>query len=186
MALPNAAGDVSALMRIGGREPRSAGLLESLSRPARRASASASVNHGPSDAGVIVAAAAAGHAAAMAGESPAVDAAIEAASTADFSRHAGVSAVLGATAMRGAFNQAVGAAVGRFAAGEEGRRAVVDATRHLDESDPSESQRVGEYTRALAADTRLGGAVAGAALASLLHNQSPDLAPILGRQVVSR
>jgi hypothetical protein len=185
MALPTAAGDVSALMRIGGREPRSAGMLETLSRPARRTPASASVDHGLSDTGVVVAAAAAGHAAAMAGESAEVDAGLEAAGTADFSRHAGVSAVLGDTAMRSAFNQAVGAAVGRFAAGDEGRHAVAEATRHLDGSAPSESQRVGEYTRALAADTRLGGAVAGAALASLLHNQSPDLAPILGRQVVS-
>jgi hypothetical protein len=185
MALPNAAGDVFTLMRMGGREPRAAGMLETLGRPART-SASAALSNGVSDTGVIVAAAAAGHAAAMAGESPEVDAAIEAAGIADFSRHAGVSAVLGPSAMRGAFNQAVGAAVGRFAAGDEGRRAVVEATRHLDGSDPSESQRVGEYTRALAADTRLGGAVAGAALASLLHNQPPDLAPILGRQGASR
>jgi hypothetical protein len=121
----------------------------------------------------------------MAGESPEVDAAIEVAGTADFTRHAGVSTVLGDIAMRGAFNQAVGAAVGRFAAGDEGRHAVAAATRHLDGSAPTESQRVGEYTRALAADGRLGGAVAGAALASLLHNQPPDLAPILRRQAAS-
>ena len=185
MALPNAAGDVSALMRLGGRDSRTAGVLEALSRPVRRSPTGASRSQPLSETGVVVAAAAAGHAAAMLGESPEVDAAIEAAGAADFSRHAGVTAVLGERAMRGAFNQVVGAAVGRFAAGDEGKRVVFQATRHLDGSHPADSQRAAEYTRALAADARLGDAVAGAALASLFHNQAPDLAPILRGQAVA-
>jgi len=189
MALPNAAADASALMRMGGREPRAAGMLETLSRPSRRSaggSARDAVRDRPfSETGVVVAAAAAGHAAAMAGESPEVDAGIEAAGAADFSRHAGVTTVLGETAMTGAFNQVVGAAIGRFAAGDEGRLVVGKATRHLDASQPDESQRVAEYTRALAADARIGSAVAGTALASLLHNQAPDLAPILAARPVT-
>jgi hypothetical protein len=183
MALPNAAADGSALLRIGGRAPRAGGVLETLSRPSRRSASAAGGGRPFSETGVVVAAAAAGHAAAMAGESPEVDAAIAAAGTADFSRHAGVTAVLGEPAMRGVFNQVVGAAVGRFAAGDAGRRVVAEATRHLDPSRPADPQRVAEYTRVLAGDTRVGGAVAGAALASLLHNQTPDLAPILSRPV---
>src|SRR6202035_721474 len=45
MALPNAAGDVAALMRTGGREPRTGGVLETLSRPARRSPVSGPVSH---------------------------------------------------------------------------------------------------------------------------------------------
>jgi hypothetical protein len=182
MALPNAAGDVSALMRAGGRDPRPGGLLETLSRPSRRGAALGLPPRAPAETGVVVAAAAAGHAAAMSGESSEVDAAIEAAGLADFSRHAGVTAVLEQPAMREAFNHAVGAAVGRFAAGDEGRSIVAEATRYLDSTDPAPSQRVAEYTRVLASDAYLGDAVAGAALASLLHNQPPDLAPILRRR----
>lgn len=187
MALPNAAGDVSALLRAGGREPRAGGMLETLSRPARRGApiggSPAPVNHP----GVAIAAAATGHAAAMSGESPEVDAAIAAAGAADFTRHAGVAAVLAEPAMQLAFNRAVGAAVGRFAAGEAGRHAVVEATAHLDHEQPAMSRRVQEYSAALAADARLGEAVAGASLASLLHNQAPDLSPILSsRELVSR
>jgi hypothetical protein len=115
----------------------------------------------------------------MAGESLEVDAGIDAATTADFSRHGGAAAVLDQPAMRAAFNQAIGAAVGRFAASEEGRPVVADATRHLDPTDPSPGMRVAEYTRGLASDPHLGEAISGAALASLLHNQPPDLAPIL-------
>ena len=44
MALPNAAGDVSALMRLGGRAPRAGGLLETLGRPARRGVAAATAS----------------------------------------------------------------------------------------------------------------------------------------------
>jgi hypothetical protein len=179
MALPNAAGDVSALLRMGGRGPRVGGVLETLSRPGRRGAAPPDANEPPSETGVVVAAAAAGHAAAMSGESPEVDAAMEAATQADFSRHATVAAVLADPTAQRAFNRAVAAAVGRFAGGEEGRRVVVAATGHLDGADPAPSQRVAEYTRALAGDVHLGDAVAGVALASLLHNQVPDLAPVL-------
>jgi len=125
--------------------------------------------------------------AALAGESPEVDAAIEAAGTADFTRHAAVSGVLADPAAQRAFNRAVGAAVGRFASGDEGRLVVGDATAHLDPTNPAPPQRVAEYTRTLAADTSLGDAVAGMTLASLLHNQTPDLAPLLrARQAISR
>ncbi len=178
MALPNAAGDVSALATLGGRPPRGGGLLETLSRPTRRARSSGAVSP-PGETGAAVAAAAAGHAAALAGESPEVDAAIEAAGAADFTRHAAVSGLLGDPSAQRAFNRAVGAAVGRFASGDEGRRVVLDATAHLDPADPAPAQRAAEYTRVLAADTRLGEAVAGMTLASLLHNQAPDLAPLL-------
>ncbi len=41
MALPNAAGDVAALMRVGGHGPKAGGVLETLGRPARRGSPSA-------------------------------------------------------------------------------------------------------------------------------------------------
>ncbi|MGH7721576.1 MAG: hypothetical protein ACRENL_01905 [Candidatus Dormibacteria bacterium] len=186
MALPNAATDLSALLRIGGRESRGAGMLETISRRQRSSAAGSAGSRPVSETGLVVGAAAAGHAAAMAGESGEVDAGIEAAAGADFSRHAGVAGVLEAPAMQRAFNQVVGAAVGRFAAGDEGRRVVVLATRHLDPSEPEQSQRIAEYTRAMAADARLGGAVAGATLASLLHNQAPDLAPILGRPAALR
>jgi hypothetical protein len=179
MALPNAAGDVSALLRMGGRAPRVGGMLETLNRPARRGAPHVDASRAPSETGVVVAAAAAGHAAAVSGESPEVDAAIEAATAADFSRHATVAGVLADPAARRAFNRAVGAAVGRFAGADEGLRVVVDATRHLDGSEPAPSERVAEYTRALAVDDHLGDAVAGASLASLLHNQAPDLAPLL-------
>jgi hypothetical protein len=179
MALPNAAGDVSGLMRAGGREPRVGGMVEMLSRPARRGGAVDTAIKRPNETGVLVAAAAAGHAAALSGDSAEVEAAMEAASTADFSRHAGVTAVLAEPAMQLAFNHAIGAAVGRFAGGDEGRRMVVAATSHLDGSDPAAGRRVAEYVRVLAADPRTGEAVAGAALASLLHNQPPDLDPIL-------
>ncbi len=181
MALPNAAGDVSALLRAGGREARAGGVLETLSRPVRRsapAAGAASANH----AGLAIAAAAVGHAAAMSDASPEMDAAIEAAGAADFTRHAGVARVLGEPAMQAAFNRAVGVAVARFAAGEEGRRTVVEATRHLDPAAPPMSQRVADYTTSLAADMRLGDAMAGSSLANLLHNQPPDLAPILGNR----
>jgi hypothetical protein len=56
---------------------------------------------------------------------------------------------------------------------------VAEATAHLDATGADPAVRVAEYTRAIAEDPRTGNAVAGAALASLLHNQSPDLAPIL-------
>jgi len=184
MALPNAAADASALMRIGGREPRSGGAIDTLSRPSRRSTTASGGGRPLSETGVVVAAAAAGHAAAMAGESPEVDAAIEAAGVADFTRHAGVAAVLGEPGMRGVFNHVVGAAIGRFAAGDAGCRVVVEATRHLDSSQPPDAQRVAEYTRSLADNPQVGGAVAGATLASLLHNEAPDLAPILGRPPV--
>ena len=78
---------------------------------------------------MVVAAAAAGHAAAMSGESAEVDAAMDAAGTADFSRHSAVARVLADPAAQRAFNRAVGAAVGRFASGEEGWRAVVAGDR---------------------------------------------------------
>jgi len=58
MALPNAAGDVSALMRLGGRDSRTAGVLETLSRPVRRSSTGASRSQPLSETGVVVAAAA--------------------------------------------------------------------------------------------------------------------------------
>jgi type IV secretory pathway VirB6-like protein len=179
MALPNAAGDVSALFRAGGHEPRAGGLLETLSRPARRGAAASHSAAVPSHAGVAVAAAAAGHAAAMSDGSPEADAAIQAATAVDFTRRAGVARILTEPAMQTAFNRAVGAAVGRFAAGDEGQRTIVAATRHLDPARPAMSLRVAEYTTALAADGGLADAVAGASLASLLHNQPPDLAPIL-------
>ncbi|HWF58649.1 MAG TPA: hypothetical protein VG520_09875 [Candidatus Dormibacteraeota bacterium] len=184
MALPNGASDASALLRMGGREPRAGGMLDTLSRPSRRAASGASPGRALGETGVVVAAAAAGHAAAMAGESPEVDAAIAAAGAADFTRHAGVAAVLSEPAMRRVFNEVVGAAVGRFAAGDTGRRVVGEATRHLDGTQPAEAERVAEYTRTLAADPQVGGAVAGAALASLLHNQAPDLTSILARPMV--
>ncbi|HSP66008.1 MAG TPA: hypothetical protein VLO10_07435, partial [Candidatus Deferrimicrobium sp.] len=179
MALPNAAADVSALMRAGGRPPRAGGVLETLSRPARGGGAPIDARRAPTETAVAVTAAATGHAAAMSGESPAVDAAIGAAAAADFSRHAAVAGLLDDPDARSAFNRAVCGAVGRFASGDDGGRAVVEATRHLDSSSPNPSQRVAEYTRALAGDAHLGDAVAGAALASLLHNQVPDLAPVL-------
>lgn len=180
MALPRAAGDVSAVMRMGGHGPRAGGVLETLSRPVRSdASRSDPPPRQSSETGVVVGAAAAGHAAAMSGESAEVDAAMDAAATADFSRHNAVARVLGDPAAQLAFNRAVGAAVGRFASGEEGQRVVADATGHLDASDPEPAARVAAYTRALAADSHLGDAVAGVTLASLLHNQAPDLAPIL-------
>jgi hypothetical protein len=131
-----------------------------------------------------VAAAAAGHAAAMVGESPEVDAAVDAAGTADFSRHGSAAAVLEQPAMRAAFNQAVGASIGRFAATDEGRQAVADSTTYLDAAGADHPTRVAEYTRTLADDPRAGAAVAGAALASLLHNQAPDLTPILRNRAV--
>ena len=188
MALPNAAADVSALMRLGGGAPRAGGMLETLSRPARRGVATTNSPSRPnSETGVVVAAAAAGHAAAMSGESSEVDAALNVAGAADFSRHSAVSGVLAGPAAQLAFNRAAAAAVGRFASSEEGWRAVLAATGHLDGSAPPAAQRVADYTRALAADARLGDAVAGVALASLLHNQAPDLAPILrNREVAAR
>jgi hypothetical protein len=93
MAVPNAAGDVAALMRMGGRPPRAGGLLEMLGRPATRRGAAPGPMQEP-ETGSIVAAAAAGHAAAMFGESPEVDAAITAAGEADFSRHGTAAGVL--------------------------------------------------------------------------------------------
>lgn len=186
MAVPNAAGDVSALMRAGGRAPRPGGLVETLSRPVARGGGSGGGNPNRSETGAIVAAAAAGHAAAMSGESAEVDAGIEAATRADFSRHGSAPSVLDQPAMCAAFNRAVGAAVGRFAAGDEGRAVVAQATSHLDATNPTPAARVAEYTRALASDSYTGEAVAGAALASLLHNQPPDLTPTLrNRALVS-
>ncbi len=179
MALPNVAGDASALLRMGGRAPRVGGMLETLGRPSRRGASPVAAGRPPSETGVAVGAAATGHAAAMSGESPEVDAAMEAATTADFSRHGTVAGVLVDPAAQRAFNRAVGGAVGRFASGDEGMRVVVSATGHLDGFDPEPSERIAEYTRALAMDDHLGDAVAGLALASLLHNQPPDLAPIL-------
>ena len=181
MALPNAAGDLSALMTIGGRSPRAGGALETLSRPARRSTAGTGPGQQPSDTGLVVGAAAAGHAAAMWGESSEVDAAMEAAASADFSHHSAVAGVLDDPAAQSAFNRATAAAIGRFASGEEGRHAVVVATGHLDEL-ASPAERVAEYTRTIAADAQLGDAVAGVTLASLLHNQAPDLSPILRRR----
>lgn len=178
MALPNAAGDVSSLMR-GGRGSGAGGLLGALSRSGPRRGAGIPGPSRPTETGLVVAAAAAGHAGAMSGESPEVDAAMEAAGTADFSRHGGAGTVLDHPAMRVAFNRAIGGAVGRFAASEDGRQVVADATRHLDAGNPTAAARVTEYTRVLASDTGLGGAVAGAALASLLHDQPPDLGLIL-------
>ncbi len=187
MALPNAAGDVSALMRLGGRAPRAGGVLETLSRPARRGVAAITPSRPNSETGVVVAAAAAGQAAAMSGESSEVDAAMNVAGAADFSRHSAVSGVLADPAAQLAFNRAAAAAVGRFASGEEGWGVVLAATGHLDGLDPPAAQRVADYTRALAADARLGDAVAGVTLASLLHNQAPDLTPILrARRVAAR
>jgi hypothetical protein len=177
MALPNAAGDVTALVRASGGSVRPGGVLDSLSRSGHRGAAL--VPPPSRDTGVAVAASAAGHAAALAGESPEVDAAIRGASMADFSRQT-APGLFDGPEMRSAFNQVVGAAVGRFAASDEGRATVRAATAALDASDPSAQARVTEYTRALA-DGELGGAVAGAAVASLLHNHVPDLAPILGR-----
>ena len=180
MAVPNAAGDLSALARIGGRGPRPGGLLETLSRgPGRGA------RPGPPavarESGAVVAAAASGHAAALAGESAAVDAAMEAAAASDFGSHGSAALLLEQPAMRGAFNQVVGAAVGRFAASEAGGQAVLAATGHMDPSAPP-AARVAEYTRVLAADPATGTAIAGASVASLLHNEVPDLAPILRRR----
>ncbi len=180
MALPNAAGDASSLLRLGGSAPRTGGLLETLSRPAHRdrpVVAAGKATGG--ETGAVVAAAAAGHAAAMAGDSAEVDAAVAAAAVADFSRHVSVAGVLADPAAQRAFNRAVGAAVGRFASDDEGRRTIMTATAHLDASHPRPSQRVAAYTAAVARDEHLGDAVAGMTLASLLHNQAPDLAPIL-------
>ncbi|HEX4578659.1 MAG TPA: hypothetical protein VH498_01530 [Candidatus Dormibacteraeota bacterium] len=185
MALPNAAGDVSALMSAGGRPPRPGGLLETLGRPASRRGAAAPAPARPAETGSVVAAAAAGHAAAMVGESPEVDAAVDAAGSTDFSRHGSAAAVLEQPAMRAAFNQAVGASIGRFAATDEGRLAVAESTTHLDAAGADHPTRVAEYTRAIADDPRTGAAVAGAALASLLHNQAPDLTPILRNRAVT-
>ncbi|MDQ6856700.1 MAG: hypothetical protein M3Z57_06460 [Candidatus Dormibacteraeota bacterium] len=185
MALPNAAGDLSGLMRAGGRAANPGGVLETLSRPGRRGAAVVDVPRPLSETGVAVIAAATGHAAAMSGESAEVDAAMEAASTADFSRHAAVAGVLADPASQRAFNRVVAGAVGRFASGDDGRRVVAAATGHLDGSDPGPSERVAEYTRGLATDADLGDAVAGAALASLLHNQTPDLTPVLGSRAVA-
>jgi hypothetical protein len=181
LALPNAAGDASSLLRAGGRESRAATILESFARPSPRSGTAPHHGATPGETGVMVGAAAAGHAAAMSGESPLVDAAIAGAAGADFGRRSGVAEVLGDPAMRDAFNQVVGAAVGRFAATGEGRQVMTEATRHLDATNPADSRRVAEYTRMLAADAHLGDAVAGATLASLLHNEVPDLAPILRR-----
>jgi hypothetical protein len=86
--------------------------------------------------------------------------------------------------MRAAFNQAVAASIGRFAATDGGRLAVAQSTAHLDAAGADHTTRVAEYTRALADDPRAGTAVAGAALASLLHNQAPDLTPILRNRSV--
>ena len=179
MALPNAAGDVTALMRAGGRAPRPGGLLDTLARSSPRVATPAAEALPRPGAGVAVGAAAAGHAAAMAGESPEVDAGIRSATAADFSVHAGASSLLDQPTMRMAFNEVVGAAVGRFAATAEGRDAVLSATHSMDGGGALPESRVAEYLRALAADGRTGNAVAGAAVASLLHNQVPDLAPIL-------
>jgi hypothetical protein len=179
MALPNAAGDVSALMRIGGLRPRPGGFLETLSRPARHGVSTGDQPRPGSDTGAVVAAAAAGHAAAMTGASPEIDAAIDAAAIADFSHHAAVAGLLEDPAAQHAFNRAVGAAVGRFASGAEGRRAVLDATRHNELSGTPPPGRVAEYTSLIARDPDVGDAVAGAMFAGLLHNQPPDLTPIL-------
>lgn len=184
MAVPNAAGDVASLMRAGGRPPRPGGLLEKLGRSGRRGEPTPSLPAPASGPGSAVAAAAAGHAAAMFGTSPEVDAAIEAAGDADFSRHGSAAGVLEQASMRDAFNQAVGASIGRFAATDEGRHIVAESTTHLDTADVDPAMRVAAYTRALAANPRAGNAVAGAAIASLLHNQAPDLTPILRNRAV--
>jgi hypothetical protein len=184
MALPNAAGDVASLMRVGGHQPRPGGLLETLARPGARRGATPQPPVHVAETGSVVAAAAAGHAAAVLGESPEVDAAIEAAGTADFSRHDAAARVLEQPAMRAAFNQAVGASIGRFATTPEGRLVVAGSTPHLDGAPTNAAARVAEYTRAVADDPRAGNAVAGAALASLLHNQPPDLAAILRNRTV--
>ncbi len=180
MALPNAAGDMSAVLRMGGSTLRPGGFLETLSRPARRgASAVTGVGGAAAETGRVVGAAAAGHVAGAAGTSPEVDAAIAAAGAVGFARHASVAGVLRDPASQRAFDRAVGAAVGRFAAGEEGSHAVAMATSHLDAARPAPSERVAAYTTAVALDDQLGDAVAGMSLASLLHNEAPDLAPIL-------
>jgi hypothetical protein len=185
MALPTAAGDVASLMRVSGRTPRPGGLLETLSRPAGRRGATAPTPTRAAETGSVVAAAAAGHAAAVLGESPEVEAAMEAAGSADFSRHGSTAGVLDQPAMRVAFNQAIGASIGRFATSDEGRLVVAESTRHLDAAAADPAVRVAEYTRALADDPRTGNAVAGLAFASLLHNQAPDLAPILRNRAVT-
>jgi hypothetical protein len=178
MALPNAAGDVTALVRAGGGSVRPGGLLDTLSRSGHRGGVPALASAPGGETGLVLAASAAGHAAAVGGESPEVDAAIGAAHAADFTRHM-APGLLERPEMRTAFNQVVGAAVGRFAATDDGVAVVRAATRGMHPDEASSAARVAEYTRGLAGSD-LGGAVTGAAVASLLHNQVPDLAPILG------
>ena len=86
--------------------------------------------------------------------------------------------VLAEPAARAAFNRAVAQ---RSADSPTARRAGVRWPRPLPSRRrrPRTVERVAAYT-ARSPATRPGDAVAGAALASLLHNQPPDLAPILG------
>lgn len=188
MALPIAANDVGAVLRASGHRPRPGGVIESLGRAAQyRLGAGGRTDLVGRDAESLVGGAAAGHAAAMAADGPEVRAGIAASQRADYSVHPAASGVLAQPSMRDAFNRAVGGAVGQFAMSDEGRATVVSATRHLDSGGSvSLADRVGEYSRMVAADAHLGAAVSGAALASLMHNQPPDLSPILDGRVPAR
>jgi hypothetical protein len=176
MSLPNAASDVAALAGLGGRGGggRGGGMRHASAGVAIRPAAET----GRSGTDRMMAAVGGGPGVAAA--SPDAEAAIRSATQADFSRFGGVAAVLGQPAMRLAFNAAVGSAIERFAATDVGRDVVVAATAHLGGADVASSDRVADFTASVAADPQLAGAVAGASLASLLHNQPPDLTAILG------
>nr|MDQ2960094.1 hypothetical protein [Candidatus Dormibacteraeota bacterium] len=98
---------------------------------------------------------------------------------ADFASQPAAAAQLRGASTRDAFNRVLSSAVERYATSERGQHAVVTATAHLDGDHPSTAERVAEYTRLVARDPALGNALSGAALAGLLHNQAPDVTPIL-------
>jgi hypothetical protein len=173
MALPNLAGNMTSALRAG------TGGIRFLGGGRDRPGAAGSNPGGiaPStDTDAIIGAAATGHAAALAiggvvgrGSHPA----------ADFASQPATASLLRGSATRDAFNRVLSSAVERYAATDAGRDAVGAATAHLDSDNLGAAERVAEYTRLLARDPVLGNALSGAALAGLLHNQAPDVTPIL-------
>lgn len=169
MALPTLGGSMSSAIRAG------AGGGRFLAGGRRPPSAMASVAGGvaaATDTDAIIGAAATGHAAAL-GDHASPRAA------ADFASQPAAAALLRGASTRDAFNRVLSSAVERYATSERGQHAVVTATAHLDGDHPSTAERVAEYTRLVARDPALGNALSGAALAGLLHNQAPDVTPIL-------
>ena len=180
MAVPNLAGNLSSMVGGSAGAAANGGVFRRAGRfPGPTGSASPAGAVAATETGAIVGAAAAGHAASMAaafddGACPAV---------ADFASHPAAASLLHTPDARNAFNRALSTAVFQYAASDAGRDAVAATTAHLDANDPTVADRATEFTRLVARDPSLGNALSGATLAGLLHNQAPEVAPILGGRV---